>query len=242
VVVSTAIHNQFVKPWTQNEIDYLRENYRKVSRDSLLATLDRSEGAIWHKASELGISNQHSYSYFSEQEIQTIREFYPRAPQKTILSLIPTHNWQSILDKACELGINRTKATKHFIPETFDLTDAEKGYLAGIIDGEGCIWEGYTHCCTKFVTYTPHVMVTNTDMNLMNWVSRVFRSPITENGNFKTGFGKKHCYICVIHRYAGVYGILKALLPYLIVKRSKAESVINKLRERMEAPQGGICA
>jgi hypothetical protein len=120
-------------------------------------------------------------------------------------------------------------------PVRLHLTDAQSGYLAGIIDGEGYI--GLLK--TKATRYLLRVTVTSTSRELVDWLQTttalgkvVFRdlSHRRRQNNYEWKvFG------------AAAGGVLRAALPYLVVKIAQAtialryqENATLSGRERFE--------
>jgi hypothetical protein len=99
-------------------------------------------------------------------------------------------------------------------------------YIAGIVDGEGSIrsggrstkgrvknrWEGW------------QVSVANTDAALMQYLGRIGGRVY---GNRHVGpLSKKPIYSWSVYRLDEVLALLKAIRPYLIIKRGKADQAI----------------
>ena len=108
-------------------------------------------------------------------------------------------------------------------------------YLAGIIDGEGCIG---IECMAphqkkdgtwirKHNYYTPRLTVINTSQEIMTLLSHFFIGGIFDKR--KEIPGRKICYRWHIFGENLEYAI-KCLLPYLIIKKEQAELAI-KFRE-----------
>jgi hypothetical protein len=111
----------------------------------------------------------------------------------------------------------------------------EAAYLAGIIDGEGSIVEQRylrksdgTHRLWYVIT------VANTEKSLMDWLvqfggtirANKQKVPVAFVGQ-KTYFGKKQCYSWRTYRRSEVIDILRATLPFLILKKDKAQQAFN---------------
>jgi DNA-binding CsgD family transcriptional regulator len=111
------------------------------------------------------------------------------------------------------------------------------GYLAGIIDGEGSIFLG-RRCYKGKEYYYPHVSVVNTSLELIKWIMREFgvENKVHEKwhpGAYSTRRNKL-VYVLKICGVSDVLTLLKALRPYLIVKRDKADEVIRYCEERIQ--------
>ena len=91
------------------------------------------------------------------------------------------------------------------------LSDAERGYIAGIIDGEGCI------CRDR-------IRVTNTDKYLLEWLQLKLGGAIGNQKSYKENHTK-----CYYWNYSTVASeqLLIQVLPYLIIKRQKAVEYLS---------------
>jgi hypothetical protein len=101
------------------------------------------------------------------------------------------------------------------------LQEAEKAYLAGIIDGEGCI-TAFKNKGKK--TVNPEFRIQMTDRNPIDLFSEYF------GGNVSTHIPKevKHKISYVYHTTGKkTHEILKLVTPYLKVKKSQAKMAME---------------
>jgi len=111
------------------------------------------------------------------------------------------------------------------------------GYLAGLIDGEGVIslvkHEG------TFGGFVVQLAVYNTDERLVRWIQENFGGHVYSRDRSKTkgyfGYRKQREWKWYISRTLDVYYILFHVRDYLIVKRQKAEQVLQFLKEKLLA-------
>lgn len=102
-------------------------------------------------------------------------------------------------------------------------------YLAGILDGEGCLSIGAGRRQKwSVINYNSIVSVANTDIRLIKWLHQNF------GGNFFDGkqqrpTNKKH-YIWRLLKRKDIELLLLAVLPYLIVKREQAINLLEFVR------------
>ena len=110
-------------------------------------------------------------------------------------------------------------------------------YLAGIIDGEGCITierNGKRRKSTGRLGLQPSITVTNTDCNLIAHCEQIFAS-IGAQAYIKSsiaGKRNKRCYWLVCKGQEKVRTALKALLPYLVAKRGQAQLTMKFIESR----------
>jgi hypothetical protein len=104
------------------------------------------------------------------------------------------------------------------------LTNTERAYLAGIVDGEGSIMVQRSMSRSSGNHYFPVIKVANTDRNLIDWLK--------SNVNDKTaGYrsrlheGCKDVYHWIIASNEAI-ALLKTIRPYLVVKGQQADVVL----------------
>lgn len=109
--------------------------------------------------------------------------------------------------------------------------DTEWAYLAGLIDGEGCIWLG-SHNTKSTNSYAYYVSIYNTDGGLIEYLFHVFGGYCHYNErNDRNGdrYGHMPIHRIVWHSKDDIMFILNGVLPYLIVKHAKASALLNFL-------------
>lgn len=105
------------------------------------------------------------------------------------------------------------------------MTETEKAYIAGIIDGEGKIMLQKIH---KNEHPAPCVSIASTTLELLEWIKNtVGKGRIISKKNYNI---EKHkdCYSYVLRRNAAIQ-LLKDIYPYLIIntKKKRAELIIS---------------
>ena len=111
---------------------------------------------------------------------------------------------------------------------------AKFSYLAGIIDGEGCLTIGAGKKETV-TNYNSIVMVTNTNEKLIKWLQHNF------GGNYYKSPASGNCkpaYRWRFLKHKDTEHLLLSILPYLIIKRQQAITLLEFVRlPRMESVQ-----
>ena len=113
------------------------------------------------------------------------------------------------------------------------MTPTERAYVAGIIDGEGCVefkWADRIRRDRKghptYRTLICRLEVPQVDKRLIDWLME-----ITQEGTRDIKHYPNHPTWHDQHRwragYHGVYRVLKQIYPYLIMKKQKAKLVID---------------
>lgn len=108
-----------------------------------------------------------------------------------------------------------------------NLTETEKAYLAGIVDGEGSI--GYYK---RRNTFGAIVSITNTDFKLFAWL----QDRITL-GKVRARSGRGHwspCWYFEITKKAEIIEFLTLLQPYMVVKLEQATLLLSYLNTEQE--------
>ncbi len=109
---------------------------------------------------------------------------------------------------------------------------AKYGYVAGIIDGEGCvtIGAGKKETC---INYNAIVAVQNTSKKLIDWLQLKFGGQVylSKKETKKT----KAAWMWRITKKEVIERFLLAILPYLIVKREQAKILLEYVRLSREA-------
>ena len=118
-------------------------------------------------------------------------------------------------------SMNRFRKIKNSL-----LDSEERAYVAGIVDGEGCITnERY-----------PRIRIVNTDKSLMNWLKKKIPDGtlylVRYNPHLNTK-RQKFLWHFGVSKQKAVLKLLKEIGFYLIIKRRKAEIVINQIENQL---------
>ena len=104
---------------------------------------------------------------------------------------------------------------------------AKFAYLAGIIDGEGCLTIGAGRK-GNITNYNSIIMIASTDERLIKWLQNNF------GGNYytskRTSPKWKQAYIWRFLKKKDIEVLLLAILPYLIIKREQAITLLEFVR------------
>ena len=116
------------------------------------------------------------------------------------------------------------------------MTETEKAYIAGIIDGEGSIM------LQKFHTKehpSPCVSIASTTLKLLKWIKTTFgKGIIARKKNYNPEI-HRDCYSYEL-KYNDAINLIKDIYPYLIIKtkRKRAELILKKYKS--VTPRNGI--
>lgn len=105
---------------------------------------------------------------------------------------------------------------------------AKCGYLAGIIDGEGCITITVGRRESGVHNYNAALIVTSTDECLIKWLIKHFGGTYYRQGTAPKNC--KHAFRWRFFKREEVERILLAILPYLVIKRKQAKLLLEFVR------------
>lgn len=104
------------------------------------------------------------------------------------------------------------------------LSEPQRAYLAGIIDGEGSISLVRSNARASARYIYPYVRVTNTDALLLEWLARLV-------GYGSRHYTDEHPRRKVVHHVGWAcneaVAVLRLALPYLVIKRGRAELALH---------------
>jgi len=113
------------------------------------------------------------------------------------------------------------------------MTPTENAYVAGIIDGEGCIefkWADRIRRDRKghptYRTLICRLEVPQVDKRLIDWLIEITQEGTRDIKRYPNNpnWHDQHRWRCGYH---GVYRVLKQVCPYLVMKKQKAKLVID---------------
>jgi len=217
------------KKWTDEEKNILKENYGRLSRSELEKLLpSRTWDAITSYALILGLST--SIKRWTEKENNILKENYATMPKEDLSKLLPNRTWDAIQVRAeHKLCLRRQIASWADSKAYLNVSDFQLGYLAGIVDGEGCIT---LVADRRRGNYRPLVYVCNMNEEVIKYVNAVL-NPFgrLKVHDYRRG-KKKPIHSVTINRYHDAYIVLSKLIPYLKGKRRQAELILEFINMR----------
>src|SRR5215469_32062 len=111
-----------------------------------------------------------------------------------------------------------------------EITENEKAYWGGVLEGERCISLG-----KRQVYVTPTLQVTNTYLPLLEWCQARFSGGIYERMEYR--IHRKHSWLWSVAGQKALSAI-RAAYPYLLVKRRQAEIVLALPRYQPDRENG----
>jgi hypothetical protein len=106
------------------------------------------------------------------------------------------------------------------------LQTAQLGYIAGIMDGEGCISLARQRKNYHYSwQYCPHCNVGNTNLELLHWLHDSTRLG-NINPKLTRGINSKPAWTWELRVYE-IRTFLQDIMPYLIIKKRQSEIIIE---------------
>lgn len=115
------------------------------------------------------------------------------------------------------------------------MTEVEKAYIAGIIDGEGSIILQKFH---KNQFPSPCVSIASTSMELLTWIRNIVgKGKIISKKNYNP---EKHkdCYSYIL-KYNNSISFIEEIYPYLIIKGKIKRANLILTRYKEVTPRNG---
>jgi hypothetical protein len=119
-----------------------------------------------------------------------------------------------------------------------ELSDVQAAYLAGLIDGEGCLFiskQQFKRCV--YPSYRAHLIIVMTSKSVIEYVHSLvgagnvyFVKSISEN--------LQHKYRWEVTNNADLFKIISGIMPFLIVKKHEAETALEFISSDFTFKQG----
>ena len=163
---------------------------------------------------------------WSKEEIEELKLVYKKYPLKFSQELLVRHKTGGCNSKAYTLGL--TKGIRNSGVSLKHLSETDRAYIAAFMDGEGSI-------CLDIVKrkVNPRLSFANTHLGVIQWLQKkctvgniniVVREKI--NPKWHT------LYQFQISGVNNVYDVLKAMMPYLIIKKDRAKAAMDFLEKK----------
>ena len=120
------------------------------------------------------------------------------------------------------------------------LTKTKAAYIAGLIDGEGCISVSKTVTntaakgCKRGASYRSFVSVAMTNIKVLEWLQKSVAAGKIRNVNTSEAKNHKEAWAWILWSIQAS-DLLKQILPYMIVKKCHAQNLI-RFQARMRQP------
>ena len=167
---------------------------------------------------------------WTKNEVKLLNKAYQKAHKNGVRvihfpkKLLETRSHTQCLWQAQRLNLQRTKVKGFGLRWRGWLTEFEKYYIAGILDGEGYITNNYSN-------YT--IGVGMTEKKLIAWLYKKLGGSfyLAKRQKGKSGLNKQ-MYVWKINGMKQVRSFLAAMLPYLKVKSIRARQIIKEIDKK----------
>lgn len=105
-----------------------------------------------------------------------------------------------------------------------NLSEQEKAYIAGMIDGEGCICISKCPRPNNYTNYNIKLFIASTDFILVEWFLK--RTIAKVYAQKPTGLSKRICYK-INFQNQGALDILKEVSKYMVIKKRRVDFVLK---------------
>lgn len=171
--------------------------------------------------------------FWTTDEDDIIRSNYGPKERQAIETRLPGRTWSSIIQRALKLGIARDpewrESGRHIIGNgriLDHLSEAEKGYIAGLLDGEGTIGFYKRRNGRKSGNvFVIQISIANTSVTACVWLNarlpgNVYKqtpSPLSKKKGYNWSLaGTRQCLL-----------FLREIEPYLVIKRDQAVALLG---------------
>ena len=176
--------------WSDEEIEYLINNYEKLNMKELENNLNHTRNAIRIKAMKLDAAKREKHSFWTEKEIGYLNDNYPNDNIDLLKLNLDHHNWGSIKKKANTIGLKREKRENNQLSideDFFKNWSKEMAYIFGFWIADGNIYEKKNK-----------ISFSSKDYNLMNIIKlklkadhKIYKS---KDDIFQLSVGNKRMY------------------------------------------------
>lgn len=158
---------------------------------------------------------------------------YPTMTHRSeILNLISPRSWSAVKHEASKIGVRRHALIgEQYHDVHLQLTEVEKSYIAGIVDGEGCISPAIRRDRNRKGMIDVRLVIANTSLPLIEWLESRIGGHVKPRKRYKTHH--RLCYLLVVTGKGRLLAVLETLMPYLIVKKAQAALAMQFYRSRM---------
>jgi len=175
----------------------------------------------------------HRNKWFAS-EVRLLKKVYPKAFINECVSLFPRHTKKSIYQKARYLKLKRKNFNIRKKSCVKYLSDRDKGYIAGLIDGEGTI--AIHKACDrrrKNPRYYPMIQISNTNRDLLEFCKLKIGAGGVYLANRNRFPNRKPTYVFHVQAMLNVQDFLNQVIEALILKREQAKIVLEFIEKRL---------
>lgn len=102
-----------IKPWTSEEEEFLKENYKIIGAKKCSEKLKRKSSTVASKARKLGLHNRRPSVQWGEDEILFLKENFAKKGSAFCYEHLSDRTIESIRIKAARIGLTRNKGDRY---------------------------------------------------------------------------------------------------------------------------------
>jgi len=218
--------------WHDEEVQILIKLYPNTKISDIANKLGRSWKSVSAKASLLGLCRRKRWQnkQWSDEDLIKLKSLFPCSSKNQLVVALSNHTWGAIRYKARRLKLSQYAWQYNYLTSTYQLSDVERAYLAGIIDGEGSI-SLIDNRKSSQRKLTPVIAIGNTNLKMIEWLSGHLPKHYKHSKQ-----GWKSSRLMWIIRISGMHRVrwvLEQVKPYLIAKREQADVLLEFCQLRM---------
>ncbi len=214
--------------WTKDEDELLLKNYL-MNPEAIKPILQRHTWeAIKQRARKLGMKAQWtSNRLWTDEEIEFLKENYRYMPLKQLAKML-RRSVTAVMLKAEKLKIINPPQL-----EKIELKEHEWGYLAGIVDGEGCLT--LKKSGRNRQNFSALLTISNTSLSLLKEINKMLGG--LGNINQKRSYNKncKPVYELRFSKREILLPLLEKLQHYLKLKKKQCQLLLEFLKIRVKS-------
>jgi len=214
--------------WNNRDDATLRADYRRTALRDLAVRLNHSPNAVKIRARSLGLTDK-APDRWTKKQIAFLCVNYGDISIKKLAANLGKSK-VAIRCKAAKLGLEKSLKGRYDsiadsrdagCPKVRELTTLERGYVAGLLDGEGCITASISHGCHVVM----QVGIANTNRGLIEWLVSKLGSVVQKAA--PEGMRKKAIYWWALRSGRSIQEFLSEIAPLLIIKKRQAELALT---------------
>jgi len=222
-----------MKKWTESEVAQLKILVKnRVSKREIATRLGRSPNSVGKKLQALGLKIR----MWTSKEKKVLQQLLDTGYSYEEIARILRRTSNAIRIKAerdleYKRGLRLNPKPKFSLDS---LSDADKGYIAGFLDGEGTFTiTRHQDNRRKNSQFTPYISGSNSNRDVIEWLQSKLPSCniyVTEDSRPK----RKDCFHFRITTSADIIEIIKAIASHLKVKKRQAELLKEWCEENLK--------
>lgn len=181
---------------------------------------------------------------WTAEEVGTVGQIYAsRKPITEMASHLPDRTVGAIYNKARRLGLLGVYRGHIKVEGVKRLSDFERGWIAGLIDGDGSIALNFVKRKRKYhyrhdFSLLPSIRITNNNLELLEVLKKTIGGGICIQRASAKNKKWKDFYHWTLVGIFRIKSLLKQVLPDLIVRRPQAELILKYCTSRIKRLKG----